>query len=144
MVLRRYHRASGTYFMAVQARYVSVLPVLSLARGHLQQPPSGFEADLIHLERVHLELLSEKAPIGRKSRYRSPEYRTFKPALPWRSNSITLAHHLWPMTGERPLMPPGFCSTMANIGHGIPLPRLSALSMYFWLQLRAVCDQGTH
>jgi hypothetical protein len=65
MVLRRYHRASGTYFMAVQARYVSVLPVLSLARGHLQQPPSGFEADLIHLERVHLELLSEKAPIDR-------------------------------------------------------------------------------
>jgi hypothetical protein len=39
---------------------------------------------------------------------------------------------------ERPLMPPGFCNVMANIGHGIPLPRLSALSMYFWLRLAPV------
>jgi hypothetical protein len=93
-----------------------------------------------------LKLLSEGLHGIGKSRYRSAEYLTFKhAALPGDQTSSLptifgqgMMSRLQP--AERSLMPPGFCNAITNIGHGIPLPRLSVLSMCFWLRLRAVCD----
>jgi hypothetical protein len=64
------HKASGTYFMAVQARFVSKLSAIAAS-------------SQLGLKRVDLDLklLPEGPAIG-KSRYRSAEYRTFKHALP--------------------------------------------------------------